>query len=179
MDLTTLPARDKQGRLHIVIESPRGSQVKLKFDPKLGVFTLSRALALGVQYPYDWGFIPSTSAADGDPLDALVLLDVPTYPGVVLVGEPIGVVEVEQWNVRHDRRERNDRILVTPVGAPRLDDLRDARALAARLREEIKQFFQTVVALEGKELTLLGWGGPEDAKKLIDQAIRTSESRAA
>lgn len=178
MTIDALPPRDREGRLHVVVESPRGSQVKLKFDPELGAFTLSRALSLGVNYPYDWGFIPGTCAADGDPLDAMVLLDVPTYPGVVLVCEPIGVLKVEQRRADHDGVERNDRILAMPVGAPRLDT-RDARDLPARTREEIELFFQTVVALECKELKLLGWEGPSAADKLIEEAIKNKGKPAA
>ena len=177
MTIDALPPRNQEGRLHVVVESPRGSQVKLKFEPKLGAFTLSRALPLGVNYPYDWGFIPGTHAPDGDPLDAMVLLDVPTYPGVVLVCEPIGVLEVEQ-RAEHGGVERNDRILAMPVGAPRLDT-RDARELPARTREEIELFFQTVVALECKDLKLLGWGGPSAADKLIEQALKNKGTRAA
>jgi inorganic pyrophosphatase len=178
MTIDVLPPRDRQGRLHVVVESPRGSQVKLKFAPELGAFTLSRALSLGVNYPYDWGFIPGTRAPDGDPLDAMVLLDVPTYPGVVLVCEPIGVLEVEQRRAEHGGVARNDCILATPAGAPRLTT-RDARDLPARTREEIELFFQTAVALECKDLTLLGWGGPSAASKLIAQAIMNKQSRAA
>jgi hypothetical protein len=69
--------------IHAVIEPPRGSSCKLDFDPKLRVFTLAKPLMAGLTYPYDWGFIPSTQAEDGDPLDVLVIHDAQTYPGVV------------------------------------------------------------------------------------------------
>jgi inorganic pyrophosphatase len=177
MRLDQLPCRNEQGHLHVVVESPRGSQVKLKFDPKLGAFTLSRVLALGINYPYEWGFIPGTHAPDGDPLDAMVLLDVPTFPGVVLACEPIGVLKVEQRKAGSSDRQRNDRIFATSVNAPRLDGLRDIRKLAARAREEIEQFFQTVVALEGKELTLLGWDGPDAAVTLVERASATHQGK--
>src|SRR3954467_9288837 len=95
-DLQKLPSRAGDGALHVVVESPRGSTVKLKYEPKLGAFTISRPLVLGLRYPYDWGFIPSTKAADGDPLDAMILLDAPTFPGVVVPCRPVVLIKVEQ-----------------------------------------------------------------------------------
>ena len=71
-DLTKLETYDDQGSLRVVVESPRGSSLKLDFDPKLRLFTISRELPLGVAYPFDWGFIPGTRGDDGDPLDAMV-----------------------------------------------------------------------------------------------------------
>ena len=91
-DLLRLPARAASGAVHVVIESPKGSRVKLKWDPALGAITLSRPLPSGLSYPYDWGFVPGTLADDGDPLDALVYWDAGSYPGVVLACRPVGVV---------------------------------------------------------------------------------------
>lgn len=179
MKLDRLPPRDKKGNLHVVVESPRGSRVKLAYDPELGCVTLSRPLPLGVVYPFDWGFVPGTRAADGDPVDALVLLDVPTFPGVVIACEPIGVLQVEQNKKSGSGRERNDRLLVVPVKAPRFDGLRDARELPDRAREEIEAFFRTAVLFEDKDLTLLGWGGPDEAERLVDEGTRAQKDRAA
>jgi inorganic pyrophosphatase len=72
----------------------RGSHAKLEFDPSLGAFTLSKPLLAGLTYPYDWGFIPSTRADDGDPLDVLIIHDAGTYPGLIMKCRPIGVLEV-------------------------------------------------------------------------------------
>lgn len=171
--LDHLPARDASGAFHVVVESPRGSQVKLKYSPELAAFTLSRPLMLGVCYPFDFGFVPSTRAPDGDPLDALILLDAATYPGVVLPCRALGVVEIEQNRKQQAGRERNDRILAVPVHAPRSDDIRDARQLPARLRSELEQFFLTVVLFEDKGAVVVGWDGPEQAEARIDEAART------
>jgi inorganic pyrophosphatase len=70
--------------IHAVVETPRGSKAKIKFDSKLKTFTLSKPLLVGLAYPYDWGFIPGTKAEDGDPVDALIIHKAATFPGLVL-----------------------------------------------------------------------------------------------
>jgi inorganic pyrophosphatase len=167
-DLESLPARPRAGVVHFVVESPAGSKVKLAWDASLGAFTLSRPLTMGLVYPFDWGFIPSTRAPDGDPLDCMLLIDAPTYPGVVIPARPIGVVRVSQKKKRGGGRERNDRVLAVPVDAPRQRDLRDARRLALRIRRELDHFFTAAVALEDKDARILGWGGPAEAQRLVD-----------
>lgn len=81
VDLSRLPTRGGDGSFNVVIEAPRGSEVKLSYDPTLGVFRFTRALVLGLSYPFDWGFIPSTRAPDGDRLDAMVLMEARTFLG--------------------------------------------------------------------------------------------------
>ena len=101
-NLHKLPTWNDEGQLVCVVESPRGARAKFEFDPALKVFTLNRALILGIAYPYDWGFIPSTMAEDGDPLDVMVFHDTPTFPGVVMACDPIGALLVTQkkWTAR-------------------------------------------------------------------------------
>jgi inorganic pyrophosphatase len=77
-DLFLVPTRSAKGGFHVVVESPRGSRVKIKYDPTLRAFRFSRPLTSGLQYPYDWGFIPGTVGPDGDPLDAMVFSDFAT-----------------------------------------------------------------------------------------------------
>jgi inorganic pyrophosphatase len=172
MDLSKLPTRDREKHVRVVVESPRGSGVKLKYDPELGAFALSRPLPLGVTYPFDWGFVPGTRAADGDPLDAMVLLDCPSYPGVVVACSPIGVVRVEQDAREGGRRERNDRVIAVAASAPRFEAIKDAMELPERLREEIQQFFLTAVLFEKKNASLLGWDGKAAAEALVDESSR-------
>ena len=94
--MLTIPTFSEPGVFHVVVESPRGSALKLKYEPRWNAMTVSRPLILGVTFPFDWGFVPSTTGADGDPLDALVFWDVSSYPGVVLPCRAIGVLQVEQ-----------------------------------------------------------------------------------
>ena len=82
--LSNLPAYGEDGSVYAVVESPKGSLVKLKYEIKLGAFTVAHSLPLGLSYPFDWGFVPSTQAPDGDPLDIVILHETSTYPGVVL-----------------------------------------------------------------------------------------------
>jgi inorganic pyrophosphatase len=94
---------DKQ-HVYAVVETPRGSRAKLAFDSKLRAFTLAKPLLVGLTYPYDWGFIPSTEAEDGDPLDVLIIHDAATYPGLVLRCKPIGILEFVQ--IQKGKKER-------------------------------------------------------------------------
>ena len=97
------------------MEAPKGSLVKLKYEIKLGAFTVAHSLPLGLSYRFEWGFVPSTQASDGDPLDILILHEASTYPGVVLPCRPLGVVEMDQEE-KDGKRERNDRVIVMPAG---------------------------------------------------------------
>jgi inorganic pyrophosphatase len=153
-----------------VVETPRGSTCKLDFDPELRAFTLAKPLMVGLTYPYDWGFIPSTKAEDGDPLDVLVIHDAQTYPGVILRCRPIGVLEVEQRSKA--KKERNDRVFAVPDRSPLETDLTDVRHLPSRAHEELEQFFLATNALENKTLEFLGWRGPAHAVKTIKRLAR-------
>jgi inorganic pyrophosphatase len=166
MKLTDLPALGPNGELQVVVESPRGAAIKLKYEPRLAVFSVARALPLGLTYPFDWGFVPGTLGEDGDPLDALVVHDAGTYPGVVLPCKVLGVVELSQ---RGDsgRRERNDRIIAMPVWHDRLGEFERATDLPSRLRGEIEQFFLDTTFFTGKKPKLVGWASPKKARNLL------------
>ena len=166
LDLTKLPTYGKRDSVHVVVESPRGSTVKLAFEPKLGVFTVSRPLVLGLRYPYDWGFIPGTRGADGDPLDALVRWDVSSYPGVLLPCRALGLLKVEQKG-KKGGRERNDRLLCVPVAAPRDAQIEALHDVSRRELDELSHFFLAVVALADKDARVLGWEGAEAAAALV------------
>ncbi|MFZ0110156.1 MAG: inorganic diphosphatase, partial [Pseudolabrys sp.] len=146
-----LPTWAGKSCVYAVVETPRGSRAKLEFDPKLRVFTLSKPLLVGLTYPYDWGFIPSTEADDGDPVDVLIIHDAATYPGLVLRCKPVGVLELVQ--TKKGRKERNDRIFVVPDRSPFESDLTDIRKLPKRAVKELEQFFEATDALEDKTLT--------------------------
>src|SRR6202021_3176804 len=102
--LTKLPTWADKTHIYAGVETPRGRHCKLEYDPKLRVFTLSKPLMAGLIYPYDWGFIPSSRAEDGDPLDVLIIHDAGTYPGLLLRCKPIGVLEVLQTSKGKEER---------------------------------------------------------------------------
>ena len=110
-DPSVLFPRDEEDKqlFHVVVETPKGRGNKYAFDPDNRVFELKKVLPAGMAFPYDFGFLPSTKGGDGDPLDVLVLMDEPAFPGCVLRCRVIGVIEGEQGNKK--KRERNDRIV--------------------------------------------------------------------
>jgi len=158
------------GSLNVVIETPRGAAAKFKYDEPSDAIMLSRALPLGIAYPYDWGFVAATKAPDGDPIDAMVLWDCASYPGVVVPARIIGVLGVEQRNLGSGSRERNDRLFVVPIKAHRMDDVKTIFDLPGRVRDEIVRFFVNVVAFEGKDVRVLDFDGPSEGERLVRAA---------
>jgi inorganic pyrophosphatase len=167
-NFSKLPTWADKEHVHAVVETPRGSSCKLEFDRKLRVFALSKPLMTGLTYPYDWGFIPSTEADDGDPLDVLVIHDATTYPGTVLRCKPIGMLEILEVTQR--KKRRNDRVFAVPERSPFAGDLSDVRNLPARAIDELEKFFAATDALKKKDLEILGWRGPIRATKVINRS---------
>jgi len=170
-NLVTLPARSEGGSFHVVVESPRGSQVKIKFDPQLRAFKFSRPLPAGLRYPYDWGFVPSTVGPDGDPLDAMVFCDLPTFPGVIIECRALGVIRFKQNRKGKAGRERNDRLIAVPRKMPRFDLFHKPTDLPLRWRKELEEFFLAAVRFEHKDAEILGWGSAAEGERMIDRCI--------
>jgi inorganic pyrophosphatase len=167
-DLASIPTfAAAEGTFHVVVESPRGATVKLKYDRRLGTIVWGRPLTVGLSYPFDWGFVPGTRAADGDPVDAMILWEGSTYPGVVVPCRAVAVVRIEQNRADHSGRERNDRIIAVPANAARVRDLAGPDDLPARLRDELAAFFLQVTAFEKKDVAVLEWDTAERALELI------------
>jgi inorganic pyrophosphatase len=157
------------GELRMVVETPRGSAVKLKYDPKLKIFTVSRSLPLGLTYPFDWGFIPGTKGEDGDPLDALAIHDAATYPGVMLPCRLLGMVDLKQKS--GDGWEANPRFILMPQWHDRLGELEKVSALPQRLKMEIEQFFLSADFFTQKNPKIEAWKGPNAAEKQIRDSL--------
>src|SRR3954469_11229204 len=174
--MRNLTAFTEDRLLNVIVESPRGSSAKFKWVESLGLITLSRPLPTGLVYPCDWGFIPGTRAADGDPLDAFVLWDGHAYPGVLLQCRVIGMLRITQVPHATGVPERNDRIAAIPASDARANRIESVDDLPERVRRELEQFFQAVVAFEPKTVAIEGWGSPDqaiDAVKVSLQVGRT------
>ena len=176
-DLVSLPVRSGEGVL-VVVETPAGSRVKLKLDPELGHVTVSRPLPLGLHYPFDWGFIPSTKAEDGDPLDAMLHGPGPGAPGTVVTARVLGVLKVEQNRKQGSGRQRNDRLFLAPLEAAQGEAPGDVFAFAPRLRSELEDFFVWSTRWEKKDLRFLGWGGIDEAETILSAAERAARGGA-
>ena len=158
----TAPAADAEdlnaSAMDVVIEVPRGSRNKYEFDQDRRVLHLDRRLFSATVYPADYGFIPDTLAEDGDPLDALVLLEEPVFPGCWVSARPIGIFWME------DEKGPDAKIICVPLDDPRFDQVRDLRDMPAHLRSEIHQFFDIYKALEpGKSTSTTGFEGRDAA----------------
>jgi inorganic pyrophosphatase len=166
-DLHRLPAW--HGRLaNVVIETPKGQANKLKFDPALGTMRLGRVLPLGMVFPFDFGFLPSTKAPDGDPLDVLVLMDAPVVPGCVVETHIIGVLRCQQREGR-GQPVRNDR-LIGVAAAATTTTARSLRDIDADLLRQIEAFFVEYHRIEGRTFEVLRREGAAAAVAAARQA---------
>ena len=167
-NLFKLPTWTGKRDVHAIVETPRSARAKLFYDPKLRAFVMSKSLMLGLTYPYDWGFIPSTAGEDGDPLDVMVIHDATTSPGLVLRCKVIGALLVVQ--VDKGKRERNDRVFAVPLDSHLEQGTDDVRAWPRPQREELEKFFVATDELQSKRLKFEGWVGPKKACSLIKKA---------
>jgi inorganic pyrophosphatase len=160
---------DKQ-LLRVVIETPKGSRNKFAFDPDARIFELKKVLPAGMTFPYDFGFVPSTKADDGDPVDVLVLMDEPAFAGCVLSCRPIGVIEGEQGDKKD--KERNDRIIAVEKDAHSWADIKTISDLGKEFCRELEEFFVNYHKLSGAQYRVLGLKGPDQARKLVKSGMR-------
>ena len=161
---------DDRQMLRVVVETPKGSRNKFAFDPDEQLFELKKVLPAGMTFPYDFGFVPSTLAEDGDPIDVLVLMDEPAFPGCVLTCRPIGVIEGQQ--VQKKDKVRNDRIVAVEQDAHSWADIKTIDDLGKQFERELEEFFVNYHRLSGKEYLVLGVKGPKQARKLVKSGMR-------
>ncbi|MHB8644417.1 MAG: inorganic diphosphatase [Thermomicrobiales bacterium] len=165
MSIKTLKPRTKDGIVQVVVEIPRGSRNKYEYDPALDVIVLDRPLYSAVHYPTDYGFVPGTNACDGDPIDALILVDEPTFPGCLVRVRLIGVLTIE------DGTTVEPKLLAVPVKEPRFAAYHDLKDVPDHLLKEIENFFDIYKQLEGKEVKARGWQGAKRAEAALKRAI--------
>ena len=169
MKLDKLPTWNrKDGLLNVVVETTKGGRNKMKFEPSVGAISLSRMLPLGLVFPYDFGFIPGTRGADGDPLDVLLIISEPTTPGCLVRSRLLGVLEAEQ---REGRKSiRNDRLIAVAAADESHEETKRLHDLDEEIISEIKNFFVSYNRGEGRDFVVLGERGPRTAEKLVKRA---------
>ncbi len=156
-------ASSQDRAIEVWIEIPRGSRNKYEFDPSTGRFRLDRVLFSSVHYPAEYGFVPDTCAPDGDPLDALVLSNEPTFPGCIVPARPVGVLDMR------DEKGLDQKILAVPSGDPRFDDIHDVGDLQPHWLAEIENFFAIYKTLEGTTTEVKGWLNAQAAWRIIGE----------
>src|SRR5687767_14249096 len=163
----------------MIVEIPKNSTNKYEYDGRLRVFRLDRALYSPLHYPGDYGFIPGTLAEDHDPLDVLALVDEPSFPGVMILVRPVGVLEMV------DQDELDQKILAVPTRNPRFDQIHTIDQVFPHKLREIEHFFTIYKELEGKRTEMRGWHGPREAREIIRLArasylqVRGTEASSA
>jgi len=153
----------KQISVDAIVEIPRGSRNKYEFDHTDGAIHLDRVLFSSVHYPTDYGFITGTMADDGDPLDVLILVEEPTFPGCRVKVRPIGVL------IMRDEQGVDEKILAVPIADPRFEDIFDISQVQRHWLIEIENFFNTYKLLETKESYVEGWEGVDKAKAVLER----------
>lgn len=154
----------KRTTIEVFVEIPRGSRNKYEYDKERGLFKLDRVLYSSVHYPSDYGFIPNTLSLDGDPLDALVIVENPTFSGCVVDARPIGFLDMQ------DEQGHDEKILAVPSKDPRFRHINTLDDLGPHWLREIENFFATYKALEDKWTELLGWKDEDRAWQVIEEA---------
>ena len=152
------------GDLLCFVEIPKGSRNKYEWDSESGAIMLDRFLFSSMVYPTDYGFIPDTCALDGDPLDAMVCVSEPTFPGCVIPVKPIALFRME------DDKGVDDKVLCVPLQDPAWNTLETLEDLPKSLRDEIGHFFSVYKDLEQKTVKVDGWYTREDALHEIEEA---------
>jgi inorganic pyrophosphatase len=166
---TTGTAEAGDRLLQVVIETPKGSRNKYSWSEEQRCFLLKAALPAGMVFPYDFGFVPQTKAEDGDPIDVLVLMDEPAFPGCALMARLIGVIEGEQTSPK-TAPVRNDRLVAVAETAHAYANFRKLRDMPEQTLREIEEFFVNYHRLQGKRFKLLGNKGERTALELIEKA---------
>ena len=153
--------------LHCVVEIPKGSRNKYEYDPELKAIKLDRFISASVVYPTDYGYVPDTLAPDGDPLDVLVCVSEPTFPGCVVEAKAVGLFKMA------DEKGPDDHVVCVPVADPGWNHFEDVDDLPGQLRAEIGHFFSVYKDLDpDRHSEVKGWGGRDAAVETIENARR-------
>lgn len=160
--------------LNCVVEIPKGSRNKYEFDRELGAIRLDRFISASVVYPTDYGYVPGTLAADGDPLDVLVCVSEPTFPGCIVPSKVVGLFRMA------DEKGPDDHVVCVPCHDPGWNDCNEIDDLPAQLRAEIGHFFSVYKDLDSdRHSEVRGWGTRQEALDLIEETRRACAAASA
>ena len=170
------PFDPKKGAFNVIIETTRGARTKLTYDPERDLFEATKVLPEGMSFPFDFGFIPSTKADDGDPLDVLVLTDEPLPTGTLVPSRLIGVIEARQTE-RDGTSANNHRLVAVANVSVLFADVRRFDDLPAPVTSQIEHFFISYNEQAGKTFEPRGRNGYRKAETIVEQASRRYKSR--
>jgi inorganic pyrophosphatase len=158
----------KKETIDIIIETPKGCRNKYAYDEKSKAFRLKKILPAGAVFPFDFGFIPDTKGGDGDPLDVLVIMDEPAYPGCVIECRIIGALKAKQSEGK--KMEKNDRLIAVSVVSNSYSDVKQLKDVNKNILDDIEHFFVSYNKEEGKLFEPQGWADAKEAMKLIEKS---------
>ncbi len=161
-------AKNKK-HIHVVVETPRGCAAKYNFNEELQMFKLKKILPEGISFPFHFGFIPFTKAKDGDPVDVMILMDEPSWPGCIIECKLLGVIEAEQ--TENNTISRNDRMIAAAIASNRYKEIKSIFALDSYLVDEIINFLVAYNRLEEKKFEVIGRQGPQAAISLLKKQM--------
>ncbi len=169
MDLSSLQPSPSKGLVNLVVEIPAGSRNKYEYFADAGIMALDRVLHSSVRYPFDYGFIPNTLAEDGAPLDAMVIMQEPTFAGCLIKARPIGVLDM------HDSGAYDGKLLCIPIADPRQLEITSIKQISPSQLEDVAEFFRTYKSLEGRVVEIEGWKDFEAVQPLLESCIKAKE----
>ena len=165
MDLRHLQASPAPGLVNLVVEIPAGSRNKYEYNEAAGLMVLDRVLHSSVCYPFDYGFVPNTLADDGAPLDAMVIMEEPTFAGCLIRARPIGILDLV------DCGSQDGKLLCVPEAGMSHRNIRSIRQIAPNTLEEVAEFFRIYKNMEGRTTQIGGWLDVDSVPALLNHCI--------
>jgi inorganic pyrophosphatase len=160
---------EKNETIDIIIKTPKGCCNKYAYDEEVKAFRLKKILPVGAVFPFDFGFIPGTKGEDGDPLDVLVIMNEPAYPGCVVECRIIGALKAKQTE-RDGKAEENDRLIAVSVVSTSYSEVRSLKDINKNILDEIEHFFISYNEQAGKKFEPGGWANAKESMMLIEKA---------
>ena len=174
--MSRLPPFDKEsGALNIVVETPKNAGVKYKYNEKYGIFQFDETLPCGFSLPCEFGFVPSTIGGDGDLWMWWFHPTKPTFPGCLVLGEVLGVLQAEQREVK--QVNRNDRLVAIPLSAKKLEPMIPTKSFDKASKSDITNFFILHNEAQGKKFVSLGFGSRQRALDLVEEARKRARKK--